>query len=346
MSKPSRVGLVGALAELVAQVRRIADHRQNDKGTCDTSALTPLGTVGPCVLRPHKGPVHRGPQGEEWSGTFLDDTDPAPYTRAFNQLRRRAGLPPHPADGATCRVMETRTCPESYNGPCGERPCARFESDDPTPWLAPSDTPAPDAVKTLGTVPWTDGTADLYLHGQPRPATCHEQADANSEEEERTVRRASVRALLNRIDSNVAWGPDDSAQLRRLVAEDQHEDDTMRAVASDLRVENRALREKLTQMRQAVLDIDAHATPIGQADPADPDAGPQHYVVTVGALHRALGKVGHTAPACPAEAAVERVRNYLQPHLRHVAVDPADVWNLLNGPQPAADQPDPIRTEG
>ncbi|MGY1498573.1 hypothetical protein ACW4TU_18570 [Streptomyces sp. QTS52] len=43
-----------------------------------------------------------------------------------------------PAEGAplaTCRTMETRTCPASYAGPCGERPCARFESDDPTPWL-------------------------------------------------------------------------------------------------------------------------------------------------------------------------------------------------------------------
>lgn len=35
---------------------------------------------------------------------------------------------------AACRRMETRTCPAAYNGPCGERPCARFESDDPTPW--------------------------------------------------------------------------------------------------------------------------------------------------------------------------------------------------------------------
>lgn len=35
---------------------------------------------------------------------------------------------------ATCRRMETRTCPESYSGPCGDRPCARFESDDTTPW--------------------------------------------------------------------------------------------------------------------------------------------------------------------------------------------------------------------
>lgn len=35
---------------------------------------------------------------------------------------------------ATCRRMETRTCPAAYNGPCADRPCARFESDDETPW--------------------------------------------------------------------------------------------------------------------------------------------------------------------------------------------------------------------
>lgn len=35
-----------------------------------------------------------------------------------------------------CRVMPTRRCPPAYEGVCGEdRPCARFESEDETPWL-------------------------------------------------------------------------------------------------------------------------------------------------------------------------------------------------------------------
>lgn len=38
--------------------------------------------------------------------------------------------PMHP-----CRVMPTRRCPDVYNDVCGDRPCARFESDDETPWL-------------------------------------------------------------------------------------------------------------------------------------------------------------------------------------------------------------------
>lgn len=35
-----------------------------------------------------------------------------------------------------CRRMPTRHCPVTYGGPCGSRPCARFESHDETPWLA------------------------------------------------------------------------------------------------------------------------------------------------------------------------------------------------------------------
>jgi hypothetical protein len=38
--------------------------------------------------------------------------------------------PEHP-----CRLMPTRHCPDIYDGVCGpDRPCARYESNDPTPW--------------------------------------------------------------------------------------------------------------------------------------------------------------------------------------------------------------------
>jgi hypothetical protein len=39
--------------------------------------------------------------------------------------------PVHP-----CRRMSSRHCPVVYEDVCGDRPCARFESDDETPWLA------------------------------------------------------------------------------------------------------------------------------------------------------------------------------------------------------------------
>lgn len=32
---------------------------------------------------------------------------------------------------ADCRKMPTRRCPLPYDGPCGERPCARFEASEP-----------------------------------------------------------------------------------------------------------------------------------------------------------------------------------------------------------------------
>lgn len=39
--------------------------------------------------------------------------------------------PEHP-----CRIMPSRACPLSYEGVCGERPCARYESEDEAPWQA------------------------------------------------------------------------------------------------------------------------------------------------------------------------------------------------------------------
>jgi len=45
----------------------------------------------------------------------------APYVGQFE--------PAHP-----CRQMPTRHCPASYGTVCGDRPCARHESEDPTPW--------------------------------------------------------------------------------------------------------------------------------------------------------------------------------------------------------------------
>jgi hypothetical protein len=45
-----------------------------------------------------------------------------------------------------CRWMETRLCPPS--GPCVEV-CARFESDDPTPWIEPKTEPLPEGLAKI-----------------------------------------------------------------------------------------------------------------------------------------------------------------------------------------------------
>lgn len=50
-----------------------------------------------------------------------------------------------------CRVLPSRTCPPSY-GSCGDRPCARFETDDPTPWTtspAAAAAPPPQCTATI-----------------------------------------------------------------------------------------------------------------------------------------------------------------------------------------------------
>ncbi len=62
-------------------------------------------------------------------------------------------------------------------------------------------------------------------------------------------------------------------------------------------------------LRQHILDIDAHATPYG--DIPDEPGWVGTYLVTAGALHRALGKIGHSAPSCQAEEQVEALSEYL-----------------------------------
>lgn len=38
-----------------------------------------------------------------------------------------------------CRQLPTRHCPAVFEGVCGDRPCARYESDDASPWAAELD---------------------------------------------------------------------------------------------------------------------------------------------------------------------------------------------------------------
>lgn len=54
-----------------------------------------------------------------------------------------------------CRVLETRGCPVSFGGVCGDRPCARYESDDVAPWVEELHTRRADveAVEAIPTSP-------------------------------------------------------------------------------------------------------------------------------------------------------------------------------------------------
>lgn len=60
--------------------------------------------------------------------------------------------------------------------------------------------------------------------------------------------------------------------------------------------ENEGYRRGVEAVKRAVLDIDAHATALGEDRDGFVTGG---YVISVGSLHRALGVVGHTAPPCP-----------------------------------------------
>lgn len=71
----------------------------------------------------------------------------------------------------------------------------------------------------------------------------------------------------------------------------------------ELERESRALKEH-------ILDIDAHATPYGDI-PEEP-GWIGTYLVTAGALHRALGKIGHSAPSCQAEADLSELRRKVE----------------------------------
>jgi hypothetical protein len=66
------------------------------------------------------------------------------------------------------------------------------------------------------------------------------------------------------------------------------------AVRSDT-AEVESLRSECKRLRDAILDIDAHATGMGEDKDGIVTGG---YIVTIGALHRALGVVGHTAVKC------------------------------------------------
>jgi hypothetical protein len=55
------------------------------------------------------------------------------------------------------------------------------------------------------------------------------------------------------------------------------------------------LRGALADARAAILDIDAHAAPLGEDADGFVTGG---YIVSVGSLHRALGVVGHSSAKC------------------------------------------------
>lgn len=161
-------------AKLIRNCIRAAHHigtgqpHTAEQGFCwsDITAVYPAGTRAPvvcnepgpwddahsCIRRAGHTDDHEADDGCGWRTGMCDtgqhkqhpgftcaEVDQSrPYWNARWEQEQQSPA----TDDVTCRRMETRICPPSYGRPCGERPCARFESDDPTPWL---DTSADEA---------------------------------------------------------------------------------------------------------------------------------------------------------------------------------------------------------
>ncbi|MEV8042426.1 hypothetical protein AB0P02_01095 [Streptomyces griseoluteus] len=196
MSRPQSSdarAVLRAAEQAVAQLRRIADHLTNSIGPDDAQRA----------------------QEREYAADIV---------RALDAKRRQQAehgqAVPDASPLAACRRMKTLTCPESYNGPCGDRLCARFESDDPAPW---ADTPA---------------------------------APAADEDAERTARRASTRNLLARLERSL-YGPiaHEVALLRQHVEAEIREANTAREVARGNLRHVQVLIPELEQAQAAIARV-------------------------------------------------------------------------------------------
>lgn len=102
--------------------------------------------------------------------------------------------------------------------------------------------------------------------------------------------------------SAMPWAPVLAAEVQELRAIRDHARRIIEVKDEQLDL----FRAELDQLRAHILDIDAHATPFGDL-PDDPGYVGM-YLVTAGALHRALGRIGRTAPSCTAEAELAQLR--------------------------------------
>lgn len=126
--------------------------------------------------------------------------------------------------------------------------------------------------------------------------------------------------------SVLRWGTKDEYGI-----EVHFETDAHRAQVAALRAEIAALAAERDQLRAHILDIDAHATPYGDLPEEPGFVGT--YLLTAGALHRALGTIGHSSPSCAAEAELERQRPVIEAARALVDHKPAGIVASINAGQ-------------
>lgn len=320
-STPDVRAVVRALDALTTQVKRLANHTANPASFTRTPPVaddrdTPTTPVSPDFTSPLAGRIElRKPcpycgdrqmipthQYDEHVARLHPDVRtggpgiPVPPTDEYerttgHQITCAAGFGgpcecPANADEAeppeaVCRRMETRTCPPSYNGPCGDRPCARFESDDETPWLDPTKVapnrlrqhlpPYPEPGPTAVIGHWLPMTEQQRQERQELAGMVEAFVDAQvqqaraSEEDERCIthfhgacdgttpdcafptpgtgRRRRLRVLLNRLNNGIPLSADEAQALTRHVA-------TEICDANDGRKEVQRLGEKLRKAHE------------------------------------------------------------------------------------------------
>lgn len=258
--------------------------RQAGKASATIEALTAnagcsehpnAGSVGPyclacTIVPPPSGPCeHRGPH----PGFTCAEVD---ATQPYFRVRWDQEQPAAAAEDAVCRRMETRTCPPSYNGPCGDRPCARFESDDPAPWTNTAEAPAAEGTHPLTSPAWRPGEGYdrcprrvtglqcVFRAGHP-PHGCagatSNPGTPTDEDAQRTDRRNSLLNLLARLDRDGVLVIGERMRMRLHVEAEIRESDTARAVAAgnkrhvqelyaDLEKANQAARRALEQRQE------------------------------------------------------------------------------------------------
>ncbi|NUP19245.1 MAG: hypothetical protein HOZ81_24765 [Streptomyces sp.] len=147
---------------------------------------------------------------------------------------------------AACRIMETRTCPESYNGPCGDRPCARFESEDPTPWEGSA-----KPITTTVISNWLPMSEQQRRDKQELAGMVGEFIDAQ-EQQARADRRAELRSLLDTAMRGSHASSDEEARLVRHIETEIREADTARSVAAGNLRHVKTLVPELEQAQAAI----------------------------------------------------------------------------------------------
>ncbi|WP_330349251.1 hypothetical protein [Streptomyces sp. NBC_00582] len=243
---PDAKAVVDIYRQLTTQVRRIADALSTpvveDAEATDDDATTPDNDACRTVEVDGAAVLVRG------SGHFTGQ-DAEFFGEVVRAAKRRYAAEHAPADDAMCRVMETRTCPPSYYGPCGDRPCARFESNDPTPWLDGAEAPAARCEHRGPHPGFTCAEADA---SQPYFNVRWEQEQQSPAAEDMTRiarRRDSLLNLLDRLDRHGTLSGEERALLRRQVLDEGIEANTVRRgaeLADAVTAETKKLLERRT----------------------------------------------------------------------------------------------------